>query len=554
MTATDKGLHVRDILNRGQRVEGVFVTADVHRGTDKNGNDYWSFNLVDATGSVAAKIWTVNGVLHPAELEPRTFVRVQGTGNPFRDVMQVRVENLRTLTEAERAGLDMNDFLPPSPYDGPAAMEKLMHMVRREVADTPWEPMVDLYFGDAERSAAFAAHTAARTVHHAGRGGLAVHSLEVCRTCLAMADVYPGLDRPILAVGALFHDVGKIEEMDSDPFETSYTVPGNIVGHMVLGAMTVREYCERTNVPGPLRDHLIHLILSHHGRVEFGAVKEPATREAQVLAQADMLSARMNSMGARLAELKEGEMTTFRETVYHVPPTSSFVADRGAREGGTDRAPASAASAEDADPVPAQVRPPVGETTGGQHSAVTGTAHPFEVGKGPFTPHAFREDCLPPANGDDDLTAYKDEIPPDPYGAPIGCDDFDTGYPFFDDRDELPSGPFDEPAGGPEGPKAVSVDGQPRAGVEAPGAVSAPRERGDSSPVESGEASAETPRKRARSAGKERAAAPEEVGGREAADEGESPRRGKRGTGKQEGAGPFPTLEAQSLLDLMGRR
>ncbi len=301
----DKGMRAADIRINGDMVDGLFVTADVMRMVDKNGNPYWALTLADSTGSVGAKIWSRAGQLSPETLESRAFVRVRGSVNVFRDQPQVRVDSLQVLDQKAREALNLDDFLPPSPYDGPKAFAELMAIVEREVAGTPWQRLVDAFF-DGKGRRDFINSSAARSMHHAGRGGLAVHVLEICKICLSLADLFPDLDRPTLVCGALFHDIGKLEEMHTDPFEVTYTRPGNLLGHLVLGVARLEGLCEKVGLPAELKEHLFHLILSHHGRIDYGAVKEPMSMEAVVLAEADMLSARLNTIRNLVENVEPG--------------------------------------------------------------------------------------------------------------------------------------------------------------------------------------------------------------------------------------------------------
>ena len=305
----EKGIFVSDISENTPLIEGVFVTCDVAKLNDKNGNPYWSLGLSDSTGTVQAKIWSQRGVLQPLELQSHCFVHVRGQVNKFRDTLQVRIDTIAELAGAERAALDLADYVPPSPYDGEKGMQELMDLVHREVAGTAWERLVQVFFGDEENRRAFVNASAARSMHHVGRGGLVAHVLEVCRICLAMADLFPCLDRATLVTGALFHDIGKLEEMHTDPFEVTYTIPGNLIGHIVLGVAMLGKACEKADIPAPMRDHLFHLVLSHHGRIEYGAVKEPASMEAVVLASADYMDAKLNTMQGLLEDVPEGSLT-----------------------------------------------------------------------------------------------------------------------------------------------------------------------------------------------------------------------------------------------------
>ncbi len=323
-----KGNFIQDMVEKYQNIEGIFVTSDVNRGTDKNSNPYWSLTLNDVTGAVQAKIWAVNGALSPENLESRSFVRVRGQVNFYRDTKQLRIDALQVLTNEEKAELRLEDYAPPSPYNGEALMQELMQLVEHAVAGSPWERLVHAYFDEEANRQAFLNASAARAVHHVGRGGLVAHTLEVCRVCQAMTELFPQLDRPALLTAALFHDIGKVREMETDIFEVSYTTQGNLIGHIVLGVAMLEPYCQQAGLPAPLQDHLFHMILSHHGRIDYGAVKEPATMEAVVLSSADYLDAKLNTMAGLFEQLQEGQFTPmqreFGRALYRPVTTASF--------------------------------------------------------------------------------------------------------------------------------------------------------------------------------------------------------------------------------------
>ncbi len=326
---TAKGLFVKDMVENGQAVQGIYVVSEAARLQDKNGRPYWAFSLNDVSGAVPAKIWSVNGRLLPEELGNRSYVEVKGRISFFREQCQVRVDALRVLSGDEVSGLDLSDFLPPSPYDGEALFTELMALVERHVAGTPWERLVETWFSDPERRKAFCQASAARSMHHVGQGGLVAHTLEVCRICEAVAGIFPQVDRPALITAALFHDLGKTREMRTDAFETVYTPEGNILGHITLGVLMLEPCCREARLPRALQEHLFHMLLSHHGRISYGAVKEPATMEAVILSSADMIDARVDTMSAVLADVPEGAVSgmvrEYGYSLYRPVPTAAFV-------------------------------------------------------------------------------------------------------------------------------------------------------------------------------------------------------------------------------------
>ena len=299
-------MFITEITQGNQALDGIFRISEVQQQAKNNGEPFWSFRLNDASGSLPAKRWPVKGQLSPQELPESSYACIRGVSNIFNNSMQVRIDSIQILTKEDEASLNTADFRPASPYDGAGFTKELLELADRETASTPWHRLIHAFFDDPANKEAFAGASAAKSIHHAGIGGLAAHTLEVCKTSLAIASVYENIDRPALLTGALFHDIGKLQEMETTDFETSYTAQGYLIGHLVLGVTMLAPYCRMAELPKPLEEHLFHLILSHHGSIEYGAVTLPATREAMILAESDMLSAKLNSMAIAAKDLAEG--------------------------------------------------------------------------------------------------------------------------------------------------------------------------------------------------------------------------------------------------------
>lgn len=329
--AVNRGEPISTLIQRVQPVDGIYVLTGVQRRTDRKNNPFWDFFLKDSSGSVNGKIWATRGRLTPETLESDIYAHVVGRSGSYNNTPQVTVDSVTPLTPEEIAGLDEADFVAPSPYDGRAAYEELMALAEREFTYEPWKNIVRSFFADGDNAALFMRASAATSMHHAGSGGLAVHTLGVFRVCQAEADVYPDMDRQILLAGALFHDIGKMREMKSTVFETTYTPEGNLMGHLVLGCFMLEPYCRAAGLPDALREHFFHLILSHHGRIDFGAVKLPQSREALALSTADYLDSHMNMMDLHLKDVPTGQCSYVKGLdagLYHPERTPGGSSDR----------------------------------------------------------------------------------------------------------------------------------------------------------------------------------------------------------------------------------
>ena len=264
-----KGIFVKDMAAPNE-AEGVFVITLAAQGSSRNG-PYWRLVLADASGSVEAKIWSPLSASFPA-LHTGSFFYAHGRVSTFRDQLQFTVEEGRLLSPEEGAALDLADFMPASPYPLDAMMDELMALIREEFRYKPWRKLVDGVFKNEELREAFR-------------------------------------DRQTLLAGALFHDFGKIREF-SGGIANDYTDEGRLLGHLEICVEMLAPYLERSGLEPELQRHLKHLVLSHHGTLEFGAVRVPQTAEALVLHYADNIDAKMAQCRGLFAQLGEGESWT----------------------------------------------------------------------------------------------------------------------------------------------------------------------------------------------------------------------------------------------------
>ncbi|HWR04073.1 MAG TPA: HD domain-containing protein [Humidesulfovibrio sp.] len=293
-----KAVYIRDI-SPGQTIQDYFLLAEARTGTSRNG-PYWSLMLQDATGQMEAKIWSPLSLAHPG-LSAGQLVQVRAQAANYRDKCQLTIDQ---LTEVDVAEADLAEFLPPSPVDPEALLAQVEELCRRELTHKPWRGLMKKILADPEVRGRLLPATGAKAVHHAYAGGLLEHTLAVARTCLALADLYPHLDRQILLVAALLHDLGKAWELTSG-LSHEYTDEGRLLGHIQLGLTRIEPFLAKAkDLDEGLALHLRHLIISHHGEYEFGAPKRPKTPEAFILHFADNIDAKMNTMAGAYAELE----------------------------------------------------------------------------------------------------------------------------------------------------------------------------------------------------------------------------------------------------------
>ncbi|ROR03311.1 3'-5' exoribonuclease YhaM family protein [Desulfosoma caldarium] len=289
-------------IGPNQDVVGIFAVEEKQLRTTKNGKPFLTLKLRDKTGSVTARLWE-NAAETAQSLAGHRVLRIQGRSELFRDELQIHVQTVQAVPEKE---VNPSDFLPVCPRDVKEMWREFSGLLQG-LTRKPHRELVQSFLADKPLMQRFRKAPGAKSVHHAYLGGLLEHTVGVMRLASLIADVYPRLDRDLLLLGAFLHDIGKIYEYTYD-LVIDYSDVGRLVGHMVLGVeilnaklMVCKGFPEETAMV------LKHLILSHHGETEYGAVQKPMTREALALHLADDLDARMNSVDEILSKSDDPE-------------------------------------------------------------------------------------------------------------------------------------------------------------------------------------------------------------------------------------------------------
>jgi len=288
MAGQNKEIFIAE-LQEGQQVRDIFLVARKNLAETKAGKPYLALSLMDRTGEIEARVWD-NAAAYDSHAQVGNYVVVQGTARPFRDQLQMGVVFLEQVSSS---AVNPADFMPASKRPV-AQMQAELEGYIASVTDLSLQQLLaKIFSGDILEQ--FQTAPAAKKMHHAYLGGLLEHTLSVTGLADKLAAHYPELDRNILIAGALLHDLAKIREFsyDSPPFD--YTDQGRLLGHLVLGVDMVRQAAAGINDLTPQRlDQVCHLILSHHGRHEFGAPVLPMTQEALLLHHVDDIDAKMN--------------------------------------------------------------------------------------------------------------------------------------------------------------------------------------------------------------------------------------------------------------------
>lgn len=277
---------VRDLAPNA-RVESTFaVRASALAPFRNKPGQYLNVTLADRTGEILARVWDNAAELAPV-LSPGNIVRVRGRVDEYQGKLQLIVEQAETC---ESSRVELAEYLPASKRDAAEMMEEVDAAVG-EVADPHLSALLGAFFGDAAFRTRFASAAGAKSLHHAFLSGLLEHTVSVLRILLALNESHPQLDRDLLITGALLHDIGKIEELDTATV-IEYTDSGRLLGHTVITDRMVWERIRAIDgFPRQRADLLMHMLLSHHGQKEYGAPIVPMTAEACALHYADNLDA-----------------------------------------------------------------------------------------------------------------------------------------------------------------------------------------------------------------------------------------------------------------------
>lgn len=291
-----------ETLREGERINEVFLCKQKLLAHTKNGKQYENVLLQDKTGVLDAKIWdpSSQGIDDFSSLD---YVNVMGDVTCFQGALQLNIKRIRVVSEGE---YEPSDYLPVSTYDIEGMYTELLGLIGKIKNPYLSHLVKSFYVEDESFKKRFCFQSAAKSVHHGFVGGLLEHTLSVAKVSDFFADMYPILNRDLLLSAAIFHDIGKLEELSAFP-ENDYTDEGQLLGHIMIGAeMIGLRVKEIPDFPKKLENELKHCILTHHGELEYGSPKKPALPEAIALSFADNMDAKMETLKEAFAAIPDG--------------------------------------------------------------------------------------------------------------------------------------------------------------------------------------------------------------------------------------------------------
>lgn len=295
----NKGILQHDV---GEQVEKFLLVKSSTKGTASNGKPFLTLILQDQSGEIEAKLWDASED-DEKNYGAEKIVKIMGDIQNYRGRNQLRLRQIRPSTSAD--SVNLADFLVTAPL----SKEEMLSKITQYIFDmkNPNIQRITRYLLKKYQDA-FLEYPAATKNHHEFVSGLAYHVVSMLDLAKAIATLYPSLDKDLLYAGVILHDLGKVTEL-SGPISTTYTVEGNLLGHINIMVSEIVKAAEELGISGEEVLVLQHLVLSHHGKAEWGSPKPPLIKEAEILHYIDNIDAKMNMLDRALERVKPGEYT-----------------------------------------------------------------------------------------------------------------------------------------------------------------------------------------------------------------------------------------------------
>ncbi|AMW99852.1 3'-5' exoribonuclease YhaM [Rummeliibacillus stabekisii] len=289
-------------LQAGAPVDQYLLIKQATKGVTTVGKPFMTLILQDKSGSIEAKLWDT-GEEQEKLYQAGGIVRVGGEIHDYRGKLQLRIKAIRPVKADEN--ISVTDLVQSAEIPKEELFNQLMEFFFE--IQNPTISRITRYL-IMENQQSLMTYPAATKNHHDYASGLLDHVVSMLKLGKAIADLYPVLNRDLLYAGIILHDIGKVIEL-SGPISTSYTVEGNMLGHISIMVTEIAIAAKELNVDGEEVMLLQHMVLSHHGKEEWGSPKKPMLQEAEILHYIDNIDAKMNTLKRALGKTKPGEFT-----------------------------------------------------------------------------------------------------------------------------------------------------------------------------------------------------------------------------------------------------
>lgn len=292
-------------MKKDELFEGFYLIKRAELRKTRAGKDYLSFTFQDDSGEISGNLWDAQPY-NVKEFVAGKVVFMKGRREVYNGMPQVNQISLRNPRDGEPN--NPSDFKEKSPIDVLDVKEYLEQMMFK-IENATWQRIVRALYRKFDKE--FYTYPAAKTNHHAFESGLAYHTATMVRLADAISDVYPDLNKSLLFAGIMLHDLAKVIEL-SGPDNTEYTVKGNLIGHIALIDEELTKVIVELNIDDDKEEVTVlrHVILSHHGLLEYGSPVRPRIMEAEIIHMIDNIDAEMMMMMTALGQIDHGEMTS----------------------------------------------------------------------------------------------------------------------------------------------------------------------------------------------------------------------------------------------------
>lgn len=292
-------------MKKDELFEGFYLIKSAEVRKTRAGKDYIAFTFQDDTGDISGNLWDAQ----PYNVEAFTAGKVvfmKGRREVYNGTPQVNQISLR-LPQADEPS-NPKDFKEKPPVEVDHLKDYLEQMLFK-IENATWQRIVRALYRKYHEE--FFSYPAAKTNHHAFESGLAYHTATMIKLADVIGDIYPNLNKSLLFAGIMLHDLAKVIEL-SGPEQTEYTLRGNLIGHIALIDEEITKVVTELTIDDKQEDVTIlrHVILSHHGLLEYGSPVRPKIMEAEIIHMIDNIDAEMMMMTTALSRIAEGEMTS----------------------------------------------------------------------------------------------------------------------------------------------------------------------------------------------------------------------------------------------------
>ena len=292
-------------LQAGDEIEGFYILKSAQSKLSNNGKPFLAAAVADRSGTIDAKVWDYGGPL--GAQDEGGVIKLRGTVSEYRGTLQLILSRVRLAEEGDH--YDLTELVPAAPIDEGKSWRELMDKVE-SIADKDYRALclrVLERYGERFRSL-----PGGKSVHHSFLNGLLMHTVYMANVADQLAGIYPEvIDRDLLLAGTILHDAAKCDEFVTSPLGlvTEYSVKGELLGHLVMGAQAISDAAGKLGVPEEKSLLLQHMVLSHHGEPEFGAAVRPACAEAELLSLIDLVDSRMEIYKEAMEETEPGRFS-----------------------------------------------------------------------------------------------------------------------------------------------------------------------------------------------------------------------------------------------------